>query len=103
MDCTSWRLRASEPLTFAEANRAAVAMLRERGKVEPRDWIAELNRIAAAEVDRAASTQERKQWPREVVGAASRPGSMQIDAKLRDAILDAEVLAMPSHAEPVSG
>ena len=47
--------------------------------------------------------QERKQWPRELVGAESRPGSMQIDGKLRDAILNAELLAMPSHAEPLSG
>ncbi len=78
-------------------------MLRERKETEPRDWIAELNKIAAAEVDRVALTQERKQWPRELVGAKSRPGSMQIDRKLRDAILDAELLAMPSHAEPLSG
>ena len=72
-------------------------------KVEPRDWIAELNKIAAAEVDRVALAKERKQWPRDLVGAESRPGSMQIDRKLRDAILDAELLAMPSHAEPLSG
>ena len=95
--------RASEPLTLAEAKRAAVALLRERGKVTPRDWIADLNKIAAAEIDRVALAKKRKQWPREVVGAKSRPGSMQIDAKLRNAILDAELLAMPSHAEPLSG
>ena len=51
----------------------------------------------------AVDVQERKQWPRDLVGAQSRPGSMQIDAKLRDAILDAELVAMPSHAEPLSG
>jgi hypothetical protein len=88
------------------AQRAAVAMLRERGKVEPPDWIVDLNRIAAAEVDRAAMIQDRKQWPRDLardlVGAESRPGSMQIEGKLRDAILDAELLAMPSHREPLS-
>ena len=73
------------------------------GRVEPRDWIAELNKIAAAEVHRAWMMQGRKQWPRDLVGGESRPGSMQIDGKLRDAILDAELLAMPSHAEPLSG
>ena len=78
-------------------------MLSERGEAEPRDWIAELNKIAAAEVHRAWMTQVRKQWPRDLVGARSRPGSMQIDAKLRDAILDAELLATTSHAEPLSG
>ena len=61
-------------------------MLRMRG-TEPRDWIAELNKIAAAEVHRAWMMQERKQWPRDLVGAELRPGSMQIDGKLRDAIL----------------
>ena len=70
---------------------------------EPRDWIADLNKIAAAEIDRVALAQERKQWPRDLVGGESRPGSMQLDRKLRDAILDAELLAMPSHAEPLSG
>jgi hypothetical protein len=90
-------------LALAEAKRAAVAMLRERKETQPRDWIAELNKIAAAEFDRAALAQERKQWPHELVGAASHPGSMQIDRKLRDAILNAELVAMPSHAEPLSG
>jgi hypothetical protein len=95
--------RASEPLPLAEAKRAAVAMLRERNEMEPRDWIAELNKIAAAEFDRVALLKERKQWPRNLVGAQSRPGSVRLDRKLRDAILDAELLAMPSHAEPLSG
>ena len=94
--------RASEPLLLDAAKRAAVAMLRERGKVEPRDWIVDLNRIAAAWVDRAAMIQDRKQWPRDLVGAESRPGSMQLEVKLRDTILDAELLAMPSHREPLS-
>ena len=78
-------------------------MLRERKDTEPRDWIAELNKIAAAEFDRVALAQERKQWPHELVGAELRPGSMQIDPKLRDAILDAELLATTAHAEPPSG
>jgi hypothetical protein len=65
--------------------------------------LAELNKIASAEVHRAWMMQGRKQWPRDLVGAESRPGSMQIDGKLRDAILGSELLAMPSHAEPLSG
>ena len=94
---------ASEPLPLKEAKRAAVAMLRERGKVEPRDWIADLNKIAATEIDRVALAKKRKQWPCDLVGGESRPDSMRLDRKLRDAILDAELLAMPSHAEPLSG
>jgi hypothetical protein len=94
--------RASEPLPLDEAKRAAVAMLRERVKAEPRDWIAELNKIAAAEVDRATLMQKRKQWPRDLVGG-SRAGSMPIDHKLRDAILNAELVSVPSNAEPLSG
>ena len=92
--------RASEPLRLEDSKRAAVALLRERGKTEPRNWIAELNKIAAAEFDRVALAQERKQWPHELLGAELRAGSMQIDRKLRDAILNAELVAMPSRAEP---
>ena len=94
---------ASEPLPLDEAKRAAVARLRERKESDSRDWIAELNTTAAAEVRRAWLMQERKQWPRDLVGAETHPGSMQIDRKLRDAILDAELVAMPSHAETLSG
>jgi hypothetical protein len=90
-------------VSLDEAKRAAVAMLRERKETEHRDWIAELNAIAAAEVHRAWMMQGRKQWPRDLVGAESHPGSMQIDAKLRDAILDAELLPMPPHAESGDG
>jgi hypothetical protein len=97
--------RASEPLALDEAKRASVAKLRERGQAEPRDLIAELNRIAAAEVDRAAFaalTQSRKQWPRNLVGG-SRRGSMQIDRAQRNAILNAEVFISSTLAEPLSG
>ena len=47
--------------------------------------------IAAAEFDRVALLKEPKQWPRDLVGG-SRLGSMQIDGKLRDAILNAELM-----------
>ena len=68
---------ASEPLPLKEAKRAAVALLRERGKVEPRDWIADLNKIAATEIDRVALAKKRKQWPCDLVGGESRPDSMR--------------------------
>jgi hypothetical protein len=68
--------RASEPLTLVEAKRAAVAMLRERRKLEPTDWIAELNREAAGEVDRVALAKARRQWPRHLLGGWRR-GSMR--------------------------
>ena len=90
-------------MALDEAKRAAVAILRERKETGSRDWIAELNRIAAAEVDRARIIQELKQWPLELVGAESHPGSMPIDGKLRNAILIAELVAVSSHAEPLSG
>ena len=95
--------RTSEPLPLDKVKRAAVAMLRERKETKPRDCIAELNKIAADEVHRAWMMQGRKQWPRDLVGAPLRPGSMQLDGKLRDAILDAELLATTSHAEALSG
>jgi hypothetical protein len=66
--------RATKPLPLDEAKRAAIAMLRERKETEPHDWIAELNKIAAAEVHRAWMMQEHKQWPRNLVGAESHPG-----------------------------
>ena len=78
-------------------------MLREREKVKPRDWITDLNKIAAAEIDRVALAKDRQQWPCNLLGAQSRPGPMPIDRKLRDVILNAEFVAMPSHAESLSG
>jgi hypothetical protein len=72
--------QASEPLTLAKAKRTAAAILRERGKGEPRDWIAELNKIAGAEVERAALAEDRKKWPTDILGGA-RQGS--IDSQTR--------------------
>jgi hypothetical protein len=95
--------RASEPLTLKEAKRVAVAMLLERVKAEPRDWIAELNKIAAAaEVNRVALAKERKRWPCDLVGG-SRHGS--INGALRNAILDAEIGSeeSPTTSDPLSG
>src|SRR5262245_34092016 len=45
--------RASNPMSLDDARAAAAAMARTRDDGKPRDWIRELNRIAAAEVDRA--------------------------------------------------
>src|SRR5262245_6956651 len=44
--------RASQTLTLADAKQAAAAILRERGrKAQHRDWIPDLNKILAAEID----------------------------------------------------
>jgi hypothetical protein len=96
---------ATEPLTLAEAKRAAVALLRELKKAEPRDWIAELNKMAAAEVDRVAIANERKQWPLDLVGTHLRSAPrISISGDLRNAILDAELPLTHEHIdEPQSG
>ena len=60
--------RASESLSLEEAKQAAIAFLRDRGKVEPRDFIAELNQTAANEVDRAVLQRERRKWPLNIMG-----------------------------------
>jgi len=80
--------RAGEPLPLDEAKRAAVAMLRERRETEPHDWIVELNKIAAAEVERAAHAEDRKRLPTDILGGA-RHGS--IDSQTRALIIGAEL------------
>src|SRR5262245_18618685 len=83
--------RASELLTLDDAKRISVAMLRERGTTEDRDWIGELNKIAAIEVDRVALAKERKRWPLTLIGAHTRfMPRIEISDDLRKAILDAE-------------
>ena len=97
--------RTSEPLAVDEVKRAAVTMLRERGTTEDRDWIAELNKIAASEVDRLALAKERKQWPLDLVGAHVRSmPCMGITGDLRNSIIEAELLLIDEHGdEPLSG
>jgi hypothetical protein len=51
--------RTSEPLSLDNAKHVAVAMVRERGAGEPRDFIAKLNQIAANEVTTARDLGER--------------------------------------------
>ena len=60
-----------------------------------------LNRIAAAEVDRGALAKDLQQGPCDLVGG-SHCGSMEIDRKQRNAILNAE-LFIASRIEPLSG
>ena len=96
--------RASEPLLLSAAKRAAITLSRERGAPQPRDWIGELNQLAANEVDRAPPSPERKQWPLEIMGAEKHPDSVRIDAKLGEAILDAELSPVADVlAEPLQG
>jgi hypothetical protein len=84
--------RTSEPLSLDEVKSAAVAMLCERGTTEGRDWIAELNKIAASEVDRVASAKERKRWPLVLIGVHVRfMHRIEVSDDLRKAILDAEL------------
>ena len=73
------------------AKQAAVAFLRERGKVEPRSA---LNQIAANEVDRATLQQERRRWPIDLINGRRRGFVEQ-----REAIIEAE-LAMPLEDGP---
>jgi len=80
-------------------------MLRERKKAEPRDLISDLNRIAAAEVDRVALAKERKQWPLDLVGGhmSSLP-RIGLSPDLRDAIIEAELFLIGEHLdEPLTG
>ena len=74
-------------------------MLRDGGKAEPRDWIADLNKIAAAEIDRIALAKALQQWPRDLLGG-SRAGSMQTDRKQRNAILSTELFIPSTIVEP---
>jgi len=86
--------RGSESLSLDAAKQAAIAFLRERGSVRPRDWTAELNQIAADEVDRATHQQERRRWPIDLMNGRRRGFVEQ-----REAIIEAE-LAMPSEDGP---
>ena len=100
------RDEASGPSSFNEAKAKALAMARGAcGDYFIENPIDHLNGLHARLLDRdgEAAMQERKQRPRDLVGAQSRSDSMQIDGKLRDAILDAEFIVMPSRAEPLSG
>jgi len=71
--------RASEQLPLGEAKKAAVVLLRQRGKTEPQGWIPEPNQAAADEVDRVARQKARRQAPVEVMGGGKQlPGRMEL-------------------------
>jgi hypothetical protein len=82
--------RGSEPLPLEEAKQAAIEFLRERGKAEARDFIAELDQIAANEVDRGVLQRERRKWPLIVMGGRQRTPCMTIEPGLRETILEVE-------------
>jgi hypothetical protein len=84
--------RSSKPSPLEDAKRDAVAMLRERGKVKPRDFIAELNQIAANEVGGAVLAQERKRWPVNIMGGGAAPRGA-VDSAMRKAMLSTEVFS----------
>jgi hypothetical protein len=65
--------QASEPLPLEEAKQAAIAFLREKGKVKPRHVIADLNQVSANEVDRAVLQRERRKWPFNIMGGGAAP------------------------------
>ena len=79
----------SEPSTLGEAKCSASA---ERWSLG--DWIAELNKIAAAEVHRVCGAGSQAMAARSCRWSLRAP-TMRLDRKLRDAIIDAELLAMP--------
>jgi hypothetical protein len=82
--------QASEQLSFAEAKKAAVAMLDDRDKAEPHDWIAELNLLAAEEVDRVERDRQRRSWPVDLLGGERR-GTKPVECVLHAAILETEM------------
>jgi hypothetical protein len=64
--------RGSKPLPLDAAKQAAVAFFRERSSVRSRDWTAQLNQIAAEEVDHASLQQERRRWPIDLMNGRRR-------------------------------
>ena len=91
---------ASEPLPFEQARQAASSAIKRKEKGKPRDWIAELNQVAANAVDRAALKAEGKakgkDWPIDVMGGSQRCG--RINPETRRAILETELGAADSAA-----
>ena len=81
--------RRSEPL--GEAKEAARPFLTTKRKAEPRDFIKELNQLAANEVDQAYWTQEKRRWPLDLMaGQRHRKPLFEVNPNLRQAILDTE-------------
>jgi hypothetical protein len=60
----------TEPLPLDQAKGAAKTLLTTKAK--PRDWIKELNQLAANEVDLAVIERQRRQWPLNLMGMNNR-------------------------------
>jgi hypothetical protein len=89
---------SSLTLPLSAAKNAAVELYRSKDKGESRDWIADLNRAAANEIDRAAIKRERPdrgKWPIDLVGGPRRGRG---DPELRRSILDTELGERPTEA-----
>jgi hypothetical protein len=80
----------SFPSSLTAAKQAAIVLYRSRNKGEPKDWIKELNRIAANEIDRAAIERERRAWPINLMGGNRRGRRDPEDREVYQAILDTE-------------
>ena len=94
----------SELLMLEDAKRAAVALLRERGKGEPFDWITKLSQIAANEIDGAILQRERRAWPVTLMEGNQRKPRMEVEPELRDEILNTELAMKPDdRPEPLQG
>jgi hypothetical protein len=78
----------SSPLPLQEAKEAARGQSK---KAEPRDFIQELNQLAANEIDGVYWAKEKRKWPLDLMGGqrhkAKKPST---GTKLRQAILDTE-------------
>jgi hypothetical protein len=79
----------SAPLTVDETKTAARSLLNTKVRAEPRDWIEELNQIAANEVDRAEIARQRRKWPVDLMGG-KRGKLNEEERQLRQVILDTE-------------
>ena len=80
-----------------------MAMLDDRDKAESHDWIAELNQLAAEEVDRVERDRQRRYWPVDLLGGR---GTKPVECELHAAILKTEIgfIGDPAaNAEPLQG
>jgi hypothetical protein len=96
--------QASERLSLAEAKKAAVAMLDDGDKAESHE-IAELNQLAAEEVDRVERDRQRRYWPVDLLGGERR-GTKPVECELHAAILKTEIGFIgdqAANAEPLQG
>ena len=90
--------RGSEPLALDAAKQAAIAFLRKRGSVSPQDWTADLSKIAADGVDRAAHQQERRRWPVDLMNGRRR-GFVEH----RETIIEAELATRSENGPALQG